>query len=111
RKHNVGNHVVQFMLAAMEPVRYVGKAHVFEDQRARLNAVLAFAGYTMGIDGKLRQTEGVTNLADAEERAGRLRAELGRRRVHTDILTACRAELLQDNYFHAVLEATKSVAE
>lgn len=27
------------------------------------------------------------------------------------MLRFCRAELLQDNYFHAVLEATKSVAE
>jgi uncharacterized protein (TIGR02391 family) len=26
-------------------------------------------------------------------------------------LAACRAELLEDNYFHAVLEATKSLAE
>jgi uncharacterized protein (TIGR02391 family) len=30
--------------------------------------------------------------------------------VHPDVLTFCRAELVQDNYFHAVLEATKSVA-
>lgn len=27
------------------------------------------------------------------------------------MLKACRAELLEENYFHAVLEATKSVAE
>ena len=28
-----------------------------------------------------------------------------------DVLTFCRAELLQENYFHAVFEATKSVAK
>ena len=28
----------------------------------------------------------------------------------SEVLTACRAELLKDNYFHSVLEATKSVA-
>ncbi len=95
----------------MDPVRFAGEAHSFENLRSRLNVVLAFAGYRLGDDGKLRSAEGVTNLTDAEQRAGRLRAELLRRRVHSDVLRACRAELLQDNYFHAVLEAMKSVAE
>ena len=33
------------------------------------------------------------------------------RSVHVDVLRFCKAELLQDNYFHCVLEATKSVAQ
>ena len=33
------------------------------------------------------------------------------RGVHEDVLHFCREELLADNYFHAVLEATKSLAE
>ncbi len=111
RRHSVGNHVAQFIQFSMDPVRFAGEAHWFEDLRSRLNVVLAFAGYQLGDDGKLRAAESVTNLTDAEQRAGRLRAELLRRRVHADVLRACRAELLQDNYFHAVLEAMKSVAE
>src|SRR5699024_1490600 len=31
--------------------------------------------------------------------------------VHPDVLQFCRSELLENNYFHAVFEATKSVAE
>ena len=31
--------------------------------------------------------------------------------MHPDVLAFCRAELLQHNYFHAVLEAAKSVAD
>ncbi len=31
--------------------------------------------------------------------------------MHADVLRFCRTELLQDNYFHAVFEATKSVAD
>lgn len=50
-------------------------------------------------------------IDEAKERAGRLRSELARRRVHHDVLAFCRAELLQENYFHAVLETTKGVAE
>ena len=40
-----------------------------------------------------------------------MRAELSRRNVHDDVLRFCRAELLDRNYFHAVLEAWKSVAD
>jgi uncharacterized protein (TIGR02391 family) len=46
--------------------------------------------------------------------ADELRSELRRRGVHADVLAFCRAELLEanpPNYFHAVLEATKSVAQ
>ena len=32
-------------------------------------------------------------------------------RFHADVLRFCRAELVADNYFHAVLEATKSIAD
>jgi uncharacterized protein (TIGR02391 family) len=36
---------------------------------------------------------------------------LQRREVHGDVLRFCRAELIQDNYFHAVLEATKGLSD
>jgi len=40
-----------------------------------------------------------------------LRAELMHRNVHSDVLRFCKTELLQDNYFHCVLEAAKSAAQ
>lgn len=106
-----GNNVAAFIQAAMEPVRYTGNRAAFDSRRDELNQVLAFCGYSLGEDGKLRATTAVSTLSEAEERAGRLRAELRRRGVHADVLAFCRAELLQANYFHAVFEATKSVAD
>jgi hypothetical protein len=50
-------------------------------------------------------------LTEAEATACALRKVLIERKVHADVLKFCRAELLVDNYFHAVFEATKSVAE
>ena len=96
---------------AHDPVNYQGQTEIFDSRRDALNEVLAFAGWQLGEDGKLRFTKGVTTLAEAQERVGRLRSELRRRAVHSDVLQVCRAELLQENYFHAVLEATKSVTE
>jgi uncharacterized protein (TIGR02391 family) len=65
----------------------------------------------LGEDGKLREVTAARTLSEAQERAGKLYRELLARGAHPDILRFCRAELLQDNYFHAVFEATKSVAD
>lgn len=111
RRDGCGNIVVGFVHRAMDPVRYTGAPGHFESKRQELNHVLAFAGFSLGEDGKLRRGTAARTLTEAEERAGRLKAELGRRGVHADVLAFCRSELLQQNYFHAVFEATKSVAD
>jgi uncharacterized protein (TIGR02391 family) len=53
----------------------------------------------------------VATISQAEQRASQLRANLQKRGVHLDILKACRAELNQKNYFHVVLETTKSIGQ
>ncbi len=106
-----GAMVVGFIHKAMKPARWRGKAAEFNELRANLNEALAFTGLTLGEDGELRRIEAARTLAEAEERADRLRGKLKAREVHEDVLRFCRAELLQRNYFHAVLEATKSVAD
>jgi uncharacterized protein (TIGR02391 family) len=96
----------------MNPVRYTGNPTLFDSRRDELNTVLAFCGYSLGKDGKLRsRAQPARTLTEAEEAAGRLRSELTHRGVHPDVLKFCRPELLQENYFHAVFEATKSVAD
>ncbi len=106
-----GNNVIAFVKASMAPVRYAGNPSRFRDLRERLNTVLSFVGYELGEDGEVCKVTSARTLGEAEERAGHLRAELERRGVHPDVLRFCRAELLEANYFHAVLEATKSLAD
>jgi uncharacterized protein (TIGR02391 family) len=101
--------VVNFIHHALEPARYVGKADVFEQRREEVNTVLAFHGLQFTAEGKFARVQRAKNLTDAEQRASELRRKLRERDVHPDVLTFCRAELLEDNYFHAVLEAMKSI--
>jgi len=108
---NCANNVLRFIEHAMNPVRHVGNREYFEGERGKLNSVLAFSGFSLGEDGKLRGVVAARTLSEAEARASGLRKALVERQVHPDVLKFCRAELLVDNYFHAVFEATKSVAE
>jgi len=106
-----GNNVGAFIQVALDPARFAGRSQDFADFRDRANVVLAFSGLHIGKDGKLQPVTQARTLTEAEERAGRLRSKLIERSVHHDVLHFCRAELLQENYFHAVFEATKSVAQ
>ena len=106
----LGNCVLMFISRAMNPVQYTANPNVFADRRDELNVVLAFCGMTIGEDGQVRRASVAHDLDDAMERARRLQGALANRKVHEDVLKFCRAELLDQNYFHAVFEAMKSVA-
>jgi len=108
-KHEIGNHVVIFIKRSMDPARYVRKPQVFRSRRDHLNAVLSFCGFTLGEDGQLHSSVAARTITEALERASRLHAALVQRSVHADVLKFCKAELLEENYFHAVFEAMKSI--
>lgn len=110
-KHQVGNHLIMFINRALDPVNYSRSREKFEWLRNELNVVLAFSGYGVREDGKVIRTEKAATLKDARARAGALKSKVEDRGGHSEIFKYCRAELLEDNYFHAVLESIKGVAE
>lgn len=103
--------IFAFIRVALDPARYIGAQTVFEDRRTAVNAVLVLCGFEYRPDGKFAAVDRATTLSEAEARAHRLRASLSTRGVHPDVIASCRAELVQHNAFHAVLEASKSVGE
>ena len=106
-----GGRALAFIAAALEPSRYVGRHDVFKGRRQELNVTLAFVGLEFRPDGKFRVVRAAATLGEAEVRANRLRSQLSARGVHAEVIKYCRPELLQSNCFHAVLEASKGVAE
>ena len=100
-----------FIIYSMKPERFAQSPERFEPMRTRLNQALVFAGLAVEATGKLVRVEQVRTLSEAQRRAQELRDDLTSRGVHPDVLRFCRQELLADNYFHAVLEAVKGVAD
>ncbi len=110
-QHQVGNHLVMFINRALNPVSYARDKGKFAWRRNELNVVLSFSGLGVREDGKIIRTPIESTLTGARARANALRAALEDRGTHPDILKYCRAELVDENYFHAVLEAIKGIAE
>ena len=110
-KYKCANHVIDFIQSFLIPVRFVGRSQEFETCRHELNAILAFSGLEYGADGIFYKRQAAHTLDEAEERLRTIQSKFRARRIHLEVLKYCRTELLQDNYFHAVFEATKGLAQ
>lgn len=109
RQHR--KNILEFIRQSIKPARFAREPQRFEPLRVNLNRALAFAGLEVSEAGELTAADQARTLPEAERRAQELRSVLSMRGVHEDVLRFCRAELLEDNYFHAVLEAVKSMAD
>lgn len=109
RIHQGGNHILRLIERAMTPALYVNEGDLFRCRRDSLNSVLAFSGFILGEDGKITPANAVRTIQEAHERSNRLQYALRQRQVHPDVLEYCRSELVEENYFHAVFEAMKSI--
>jgi len=111
RQNGCANRIIDFIQSFLDPARFVGRNDEFEANRQQLNTILSFSGLEYGKDGKFRQCETAKTLDEAERRVRTIRAKFHGRKIHPEVLKYCRPELLQDNYFHAVFEASKGLAQ
>lgn len=111
KEYHSANQVLDFIQSFLNPARFVGRSAEFHEHRQELNTVLVFSGLEFREDGKFRELEAARTLDEAERRVRTIRSKFQGRSIHPEVLKYCRAELLQDNYFHAVFEATKGLAQ
>ncbi|MFX4266848.1 TIGR02391 family protein [Aliarcobacter butzleri] len=107
----IGNYLIMFINRAMNPVNYSMDREKFIWRRSELNVVLSFSGFCVNEEGKVSRTKQETTLKGAREKAGILKSKLEDRNAHSEIFKYCKSELLDENYFHAVLEAVKGLAQ
>jgi len=104
-----GNYVAVVIEKIMNPISFE-TLEDFENARVSLNKKLLFSGLEVNKKGKVVAVRAATTISEAEQRACNLRQKLSERGIHGDVLTFCRAEYLDQNYFHCILEASKSLA-
>lgn len=111
RQTGASNHVVWFIRAAMHPARYDDNPGLLAERRERINVALAFASLELREDNRMQRVKPAATLSEAQRRARQLQSILKDRGAHPRLLAACVDEIADENYFHAVLEAAKSLAE
>lgn len=110
-RHGNAIKVLNFVTKALAPARFLKNKHFYFELLKSVNEVLSFCGIEIKEDGRIHRVNKATTLTEAQQRASKLEFDLKTRNVHPYILKCCRSELLVDNYFHAVLEATKGISQ
>lgn len=103
--------LVTFITKVMEPVRYTNNPGAFSARQDALNQVLVHVGLRVNDEGRVARGARASTLSEAAQHASSLRSELRRRKTHPEVLRYCTQEVLERNWFHAALEATKSIAD
>lgn len=106
-----GSFILKFISRAIQPSRYLSNSALFHDRLNSLNKSLSFLGLELTEKATFRDAPVATTLLDAEQRASKFKYLLELRKVHPEVTRFSNAELLTDNYFNAVFEAIKSVAQ
>lgn len=110
-KDKCGNRVSVFLQNAMAPARYLRNMDLFEKRRSELNQVLSLIALSINEEGKLIPISRAKTIKEALQKATSLRSKLEDRGTHSEIFRYCLPELIAENYFHAVFEATKGVVD
>lgn len=106
------NAFLAFIQKSLAPVRFINMNHdQYDDLLFNVNRVLMFMGLEISKEGKINLVNAATTITEVERRTQNLKRALEKRVIHRDVLACCKVEYLQENYFHAIFEAAKSLSE
>lgn len=105
-----GNNILAFIANQLNPKKFSDEVS-FENYRGIVNEKLSFEGLEIDKTGRPKAVSKATTISEAKERSQKLKTKIHGVGIHHEVLRFCEEQWLQENYFHAILESTKSVAE
>jgi uncharacterized protein (TIGR02391 family) len=105
------NAIYQFVQHCLEPVQGLNNPERYNWMRLEINKVLMFVGVEIRDNGQFYSVSQAQSLSEVQRRTKELRAKLTGYGAHSEVLRCCREELLAEDYFHAVQEASKSLCD
>jgi uncharacterized protein (TIGR02391 family) len=105
--------VFSFIERALNPVSFTGEDSrmQYEYFMAELNKILILIGLEVDRTGRLKEVVRATTLNEVDKRVDSLRQRLYHRAIHHEATKYCIQDYLRKDYYDAVFEATKGLAE
>ena len=104
--HNTLISVVEYV---MDPVNFYNRIVEYQNAIKELNVILLLDGLQLTESGKINRVTPAQTLSEARSRALEIKEALSPFNIHPQILAFCTPEILSENYFHLIFEATKCV--
>lgn len=111
QQDNCSNNILNLIRYSLKPSRHINNQERFNFLKDEINKILGFEGLEILESGELKKISKVKTISEAKERVNRLKEKLKNRNTHNEIFKFCNEEILSENYFHFVFEATKSIAQ
>lgn len=107
------NKVYDFLEKAFNPISFTeeSKREKYHTLLEKVNKVLLMAGLNINNEGKIKQVEVARTLDEVDRRVNSLKKQLYNRAIHKEVQKYCIADYLKEDYFDAVFEAAKGLAE
>lgn len=105
------NCIYAFIREALAPSRWLDCPDGRDAMRTKINEVLALKGIQLNDKNEYVRVQVAETVSEAKRRASQLSKKLYDLHVHPSVMKCCKEELLQENYFHAVFEAAKSLTD
>lgn len=105
--------VFSFLQAALNPARYtsVDSRQQYRYLLEETNKTLLFAGLLIDQSGRLKEVSQAHTLTEVDQRVNRLKKALYDRAIHSEVQKYCVEDYLRADYYDAVFEAAKGLAE
>lgn len=92
-----------------KPSKYVNRPDSWRELLKSVNSTLIFKGYELKDDGYVYKTKSARTFTEAQKRLKSLSEEISTLNLHKNVSKYCTEELLKEDYFHAVFEASKGL--
>lgn len=93
----------------MDPPKFVDNKEGWISIKTAINGKLLFYGLELADNGKITRTTAVRTINEAQKRLKSFTDKLESYNIHSEIFKYCTVELFDNNYFHAILEASKGI--
>lgn len=105
--------VYDFIEKSLNPVAFTGESNrgKYNYLLEETNKVLLLSGLTVNNEGKLIKVVKAKTLDEVDRRVNHLRRELYNRAIHSEVQKYCINDYLRKDYYDAVFEAAKGLAE
>ena len=112
-QHRTFERVFKFIESALSPINYTTyeKRCKYRWLFEEANKVLLLIGLQIDSSGKIKQVVKATTLDEVDRRVNSLKKKLYERAIHSEVTKYCIEDYLQQDYFDAVFEAAKGLAE
>ena len=105
--------IISFLQAVLNPALYtsIDSRQKYRYLVEETNKVLLFAGLSIDQSGQLVEVSQAQTLTEVDQRVNHLKKALYDRAIHSEVQKYCVEDYLRADYYDAVFEATKGLAE